>query len=58
MIICRFSLRGRRGTLKTGRHLRFPKETPINNLWLSLLDRMGVHLEQLGDSTGHLAGLS
>ncbi|SIN98898.1 Protein of unknown function [Singulisphaera sp. GP187] len=46
------------GSLKTGRHLRFPKETPVNNLWLSLLDRMGAHLEQLGDSTGHLEGLS
>lgn len=46
------------GSLKTGRHLRFPKETPVNNLWLSLLDRMGARLEQLGDSTGHLEGLS
>ena len=30
------------GTLKTGRHLRYPKETPLNNLWLSMLDRMKV----------------
>ena len=46
------------GTLKTGRHLRFPKETPVNNLWLSLLERMGVSIETLGDSTGKLEGLT
>jgi hypothetical protein len=46
------------GSLKTGRHLRYPKDTPVNNLWLAMLDRMGAHTEQLGDSTGLLAGLS
>jgi hypothetical protein len=46
------------GSLKTGRHLRYPKETPLNNLWLAMLDRMGAHTEQLGDSTGLLEGLS
>jgi hypothetical protein len=46
------------GTLKTGRHLRHPKETPVNNLWLSMLDRMGAPTERLGDSTGKLEGLS
>lgn len=46
------------GSLKTGRHIRFPKETPVNNLWLSLIERAGVRIEQLGDSTGHLQGLS
>ena len=47
------------GTLKTGRHLRFPrgKDTPLNNLWLSLLDRMSVRVEGLGDATGRLRGL-
>ena len=45
------------GTLKPGRHLKFPKETPLNNLWLSLLDRMDIKVAQLGDSTGHLRGL-
>ncbi len=45
------------GTLKTGRHLRFPGETPLNNLWLSLLDRMEINLPSLGDSNGKLAGL-
>ena len=45
------------GTIKTGRHLKFAKETPLNNLWLSMLDRMDVRLANLGDSTGHLPGL-
>jgi hypothetical protein len=46
------------GTLKAGRHLRYPKETPLNNLWVSLLDRMEVGVPSLGDSTGRLAGLA
>jgi hypothetical protein len=45
------------GTIKTGRHLVYSKETPLNNLWLSLLDRMSVKVQTLGDSTGSLAGL-
>lgn len=46
------------GTIKSGRHIRYPKETPLNNLWLSMLNRMDVDLAQLGDSTGSLQGLS
>ena len=42
------------GTLKPGRHVEFPKETPMTNLYLSLLDRMGVKADKLGDSTGKL----
>jgi hypothetical protein len=45
------------GTIKTGRHLRYPRETPLNNLWLSMLDRMGASTSKLGDSTGRLPGL-
>ncbi|MFO0927455.1 MAG: DUF1552 domain-containing protein [Gemmataceae bacterium] len=45
------------GTLKTGRHVKFPKETPLTNLWVSLLDRMRVQVDRLGDSTGALTGL-
>jgi hypothetical protein len=45
------------GTLKTGRHVQYEKETPLTNLYLSLLDRMGVHEEKLGDSTGRLGDL-
>jgi len=43
------------GTIPQGRHVRFPKETPVNNLWLALLGRLGVKLPSLGDSTGVLA---
>ncbi len=45
------------GTLKTGRHLRYPRETPLMNLYLNLLDRMGVRVDSFGDSTGRLTGL-
>jgi hypothetical protein len=42
------------GTLHTGRHARFPDQTPMTNLFLSLLDRMGIPAESIGDSTGRL----
>jgi hypothetical protein len=45
------------GTLKTGRHIRYPRETPLTNLYVSLLDRMAVPVGSFGDSTGPLAGL-
>jgi hypothetical protein len=37
-----------------GRHLVFPPETPMTNLLLSMLGKVGVEVESLGDSTGHL----
>jgi len=46
-----------RGTLKAGRHIRYRRDTPLNNLYLSMLDRMGASTDSLGDSTGRLAGL-
>jgi hypothetical protein len=46
------------GTIKTGRHLRLEKETPLSNLWLSMLKRMDVDVAKLGDSTGELPGLA
>jgi len=45
------------GSIRTGRHVRFPKDTPLNNLYLTMLDRMGAPVEALGDSTGRLKGL-
>jgi hypothetical protein len=47
------------GTIKTGRHLRLAREkdTPLNNLWLSLLDRMSITVENFGDANGRLSGL-
>lgn len=46
-----------KGTLKPGRRLRFAPETPLCNLYLSMLNRMGIEDKAFGDSTGTLAGL-
>jgi hypothetical protein len=43
-----------------GRHVRYPKETPLTNLYMSVLNKVGVPVERIGDSTGsisHLSGL-
>jgi hypothetical protein len=45
---------GRSAGLKGGRHIRYAKETPLANLHLTLLDKVGVHLDRIGDSTGRL----
>jgi hypothetical protein len=37
-----------------GRHTKYPENTRLSNLHLSLLDRMAVPIESLGDSTGRL----
>jgi hypothetical protein len=42
------------GKIKTGQHLVYPKHTPMNNLLLTMLDKVGVELESFGDSTGRL----
>lgn len=47
------------GRIKGGRHVVFPKETPMNNLLLTMLSKAGVHASgQLGDSNGFLDHLS
>jgi hypothetical protein len=46
------------GRLTPGRHIRYADETPITNLYMSMLDKMGVPVDQLGDSNGRLEGLS
>lgn len=46
------------GTLRVGRHLRFDEETPMTNLFVSMLDRMNVPVDRFGDSTGRLHGLT
>jgi hypothetical protein len=48
---------GANGTIKTGRHVRYAKETPLTNLYVSMLDRMGANLDAFGDSTGPLSAL-
>jgi hypothetical protein len=45
------------GTIATGRHVRYPRGTPLCNLFLSMLDRVGVKEERIGDSTGRLSDL-
>ena len=45
---------GGAGTLKGGRHIRYPKETPLANLHLTLLANFGIRREKIGDSTGPL----
>lgn len=42
------------GTLKKGRHLKLRDDTPMCNLYLSMMDRMGVKTPRFGDSTGPL----
>ncbi len=45
------------GTIDPGRAVRSARETPLCNLYVSLLDRMGCEVESFGDSTGRLGGL-
>ncbi|HYG74180.1 MAG TPA: DUF1552 domain-containing protein [Planctomycetota bacterium] len=51
-------LAGRGGkTIKTGRHLVYPKKTPFANLFRSMLTRVGAPVSSFADSTGELPGL-
>src|SRR5262249_1647072 len=45
------------GTFHPGRHVRFRRETPLTNLYLSMLDNVGVNVPSFGDSTGRLKDL-
>ena len=49
---------GGKGTLKPGRRVRAPERTPICNLYVSMLNRMGIPEKSFGDSTGPLEGLA
>jgi hypothetical protein len=42
------------GTLTPGRHLKLSASTPMTNLYMAMLNRMGVTAERVGDSTGVL----
>jgi len=53
-----FVVGGGSGTLKGGRHLIYPEHTPLTNLQLTLLNKLGVPAEKLGDSTGQFKELS
>lgn len=45
---------GAAGGMKGGRHIRFNKATPLANLHLTLLDKVGVRVDKFGDSNGEV----
>jgi len=47
-----------KGTLRPGRRVRAPEHTPICNLYVEMLRRMGLEEKSFGDSTGPLQGLA
>ncbi len=46
------------GRIVAGRHVRYPNETPLTNLFLSITDAFGLNAKGFGDSTGRLPNLS
>lgn len=48
---------GGNGTLTPGRHMVLPEQTPMTNMYLSMMDRMGVNAQRVGDSTGRLENI-
>ena len=48
---------GAAGKMKGGRHLKYADHTPMTNLLVTMLDKVGVKQETLGDSTGTLENL-
>ena len=44
--------------LKGGRHVRYELGTPVANLWMTVLDKLGVPVDKFGDSTGQLDRLT
>ncbi len=50
-------LAGNGGGFTAGRHVKFEKETPLMNLFVSMLDAAGAPVERIGDSTGKLREL-
>lgn len=45
------------GVVKTGKHVVYQNGTPLNNLYLGMMDKVGIPVETLGDSTGKIAPL-
>jgi hypothetical protein len=48
---------GAAGRMKGGRHVKYPDRTPMTNLLVTMLDKVGVKQETLGDSSGRLENL-
>ena len=46
------------GLVKGNQHMVVSEDTPMTNLMLAMMDRLGVPQDRLGDSTGRLAGLT
>ena len=53
-----FTVGGQSVGIKGGRYVRHPRGTPIANLYLAILDKLGAHQEAFGDSTGRLDTLT
>jgi hypothetical protein len=49
---------GGAGKIRGGRHLRYPKGTPMTNLFVTMLDGVGMREDKIGDSTGRIEHLS
>ncbi|MGJ8641510.1 MAG: DUF1552 domain-containing protein [Opitutaceae bacterium] len=43
---------GAAGNMKTGRHIRYAEQTPLANLHLTMLNKVGVDIDKFGDSKG------
>lgn len=54
---CPTLVAGGGASIRLGEHIVLPKDTPLSNLWLTLLQRVGVSVQRHGDSTGTLASL-
>ncbi len=54
---CPTLIAGRGAGIRLGQHLVMPKQTPLNNCWLTLLQGSGVQVDRHGDSTGILEEL-
>jgi hypothetical protein len=48
---------GGAGTLKGGRHIKYDERTPMNNVLLAVLNKAGVKMDKMGDSTGVMGEL-
>ncbi len=46
------------GSITPGRHIRYQQETPMSNLYMSMLERFGCPTDRFGDGTGRLDRLS
>ncbi len=46
---------GAAGRMKGGRHVKYPENTPMSNLLMTILDKAGIPQESVGDSTGFLS---